>query len=85
MNSSNCSWLGIFKLPGLNSSQLQELLHVVRAASCLKPGVRWKKADTMTEDHFMFFHCPGDCQLGETIAYRSHSQLWQSKYLRRVL
>lgn len=55
MNSSNCSWLSIFKLPGLNSSQLQELLHVVRAASCLKPGVRWKKADMMTEDHFMFF------------------------------
>ena len=55
MSSSNCSWLGIFKLPGLNSSQLQELLHMVRAASGLKPGVRWKRADMMTEEHFMVF------------------------------
>lgn len=54
VSSSNCSYLGIFKLPGWNSSQLQELLHMVRAASGLKPEVRWKRADT-TEEHFMFF------------------------------
>lgn len=55
MSSSNCSWLGIFKLQGMNSSHSQELLHVVRAVNGLKPGVRWKRADVMTEEYFMFF------------------------------
>lgn len=55
MSSSNCSWLVIFKLLQVNCSLLQELLHVVRAASGLKSIMRWKMTDMMTEEHFLVF------------------------------
>lgn len=55
MSSSNCSWLGIFKLPQVNCSVLQNLLHVIRAASALKSILRWKMTDTMIEEHFQVF------------------------------
>lgn len=39
----------------MNSSVLQELLHVVRAASGLKSIMRWKMDDMMIEEHFLVF------------------------------
>lgn len=50
--------VGYFKAPRvekLSVTVIQELLLLARAVSGLKPWVKWKRGDVMTEECFMFF------------------------------